>query len=177
MTDATTHALGPGNGTLTVRTGKGGAAAKAGHNLLFEVTAWRGTIELGPETQMSLTADAKSMRVREGKGGMNALGDDDMANIEQTIDEEVLKGTKIEFHSTSVETSADGARMNVSGELELSGRQAPISFELAVDGGRLTGTATVTQSQWGMKPYSALFGTLKVLDDVQVAIDAELNAG
>ena len=108
---------------------------------------------------------------------MNSLGDDDMANIEQTIDDEVLKGTKIEFHSTAVQTSADGGRMNVSGELELAGRRAPISFELSVDGGRLTGTATVKQSDWGMKPYSALFGTLKVLDDVQVAIDAELNAG
>lgn len=176
MADATTHTLGPDNGTLTVRTGKGGAAAKAGHNLLIEVTSWRGTLGLGPEAQMSLTADAKSMRVREGSGGMNKLGDDDIANIEQTIDEEVLKGTKIEFHSTAVQTSADG-RMNVSGELELAGRQAPISFELAVDDGRLTGTALVKQSDWGMKPYSALFGTLKVLDDVEVAIDAELDAG
>jgi hypothetical protein len=63
----------------------------------------------------------------------------------------------------------------VSGELELGGRRAPISFELVLDGGRLTGTATVTQSNWGMKPYSALFGTLKVLDDVQVMIEAELD--
>ena len=26
-----------------------------------------------------------------------------------------------------------------------------------------------------MKPYSALFGTLKVLDEVQVAVDARLD--
>jgi polyisoprenoid-binding protein YceI len=170
-----THALGPDNGTLTVRTGKGGAAAKAGHNLLFEVTSWQATLELGPEPQVSLTADARSMRVREGTGGMNALGDDDKANIEQTVDEEVLKGTAIEFRSTAVQSSPDGDRMSVSGELELAGRQAPISFELVVDSGRLTGSATVKQSAWGMKPYSALFGTLKVLDEVQVAIDAKLN--
>ena len=36
---------------------------------------------------------------------------------------------------------------------------------------RLTGTAVVTQSDWGMKPYSALFGTLKVADEVEVAVD------
>jgi hypothetical protein len=30
----------------------------------------------------------------------------------------------------------------------------------------------VTQSEWGMKPYSALFGTLKVADDVEVAVEA-----
>ncbi|HEY1509431.1 MAG TPA: YceI family protein [Solirubrobacteraceae bacterium] len=175
MPDSTTRTLGPDNGTLTVRTGKGGAASKAGHDLLIEVTSWRGTLDLGPEAQISLTADAKSMRVREGSGGMNKLGDDDMANIEQTIDEEVLNGTKIEFHSTAVQTSADG-HMSVSGELELAGRRAPISFELAVDDGRLTGTAIVKQSDWGMKPYSALFGTLKVLDDVQITVDAEFDA-
>ena len=33
--------LGPGDGTLTVRTGRSGAAAKAGHDLVLEVTSWR----------------------------------------------------------------------------------------------------------------------------------------
>ena len=42
--------------------------------------------------------------------------------------------------------------------------------------GRLTGTATVKQTDWGMKPYTALFGTLKVADEVEVAIDAGLPA-
>ena len=37
-----THTLGPQDGTLTVLTGKGGAAAKAGHNLTIEVTRWQG---------------------------------------------------------------------------------------------------------------------------------------
>ena len=45
------------------------------------------------------------MRVREGSGGMTSLGDDDKANIEQTIDEEVLKGTSIEFRSTACDPS------------------------------------------------------------------------
>ena len=37
---------------------------------------------------------------------MQALDDDDMANIEQTIDDEVLKGAVIVFRSTSVEERA-----------------------------------------------------------------------
>ncbi len=168
-----THTLGPDNATLTVRTKKGGAAAKAAHNLVIEVTAWRGTLELGPEGKVSLTADPRSMRVREGHGGMMALGDDDKANIEQTIDDEVLKGTAIAFESDSVK--ADGDRLEVSGDLELGGRHAPIVFELSLADGRVAGTATVKQSDWGIKPYSALFGTLKVLDEVQVGIDGALN--
>ena len=38
--------------------------------------------------------------------------------------------------------------------------------------GRLAGSATLKQSDWGIKPYSALFGTLKVADEVTVSIDA-----
>jgi hypothetical protein len=41
--------------------------------------------------------------------------------------------------------------------------------------GRLTGSAVLKQSEWGMKLYSALFGTLKVADEVRVEIDAGLS--
>jgi hypothetical protein len=36
--------LGPDNARLTVRTGRGGAAAKAGHNQVLEVTRWSATL-------------------------------------------------------------------------------------------------------------------------------------
>ena len=163
------------NARLTVHTRKGGAAAKAGHDLVIEVTSWEGTLDLGDHTTIMLRADARSMRVREGSGGMTSLGDDDKANIEQTIDEEVLKGTPIEFRSTACRLSPEGDRMHVSGELELAGRRAPVTFELSLNGGRVSGSATIKQSDYGMKPYSALFGTLKVLDEVQVAVDARLE--
>ena len=35
-------------------------------------------------------------------------------------------------------------------------------------------TAVVKQSAWGMKPYSALFGALKVADDVEVVLEGHL---
>ena len=63
------YALGPDDATLTVRTGKAGAAAKAGHNLRIEVTSWQATLELANDpgqTALALTADARSLRVRDG---------------------------------------------------------------------------------------------------------------
>jgi polyisoprenoid-binding protein YceI len=171
-----THKLGPDAGTLLVKTGRRGAAAKAGHDLSIEVTAWSATIEAGvgsAETRLELTAEAGSFQVRQGSGGIQSLGDEDKDNIRQTINDEVLKGTAIAFRSTSVLTSEDGRRLSVNGELELFGRANPIAFELAVGpDGRLRGGATVKQTDWGMKPYSALFGALKVADEVVVAIDA-----
>ena len=164
--------LGPENATLTVRTKRKGAASKAGHDLLLEVTSWSATLDPDAEPALTLTADSSSLRVLEGTGGVQALDADDRANIEQTIDDEVLMGTPIEFRSTTVEFGADGGPTRVDGELELAGQRHPITAELtAAEDGRLTGTATVKQSDWGMKPYSALFGALKVADEVEVAID------
>jgi polyisoprenoid-binding protein YceI len=173
---AGTYRLGPDDGTLSVRTGRKGAAAKAGHDLLIHVTAWQATLHLAQDpadTSIELEADATSLRVREGTGGMQSLGDDDKANIHTTIDDEVLKRQAIAFRSTQV-TGTD-ARLSVQGDLTLAGTTRPLAFDLAVgDDGRLTGAAVVKQSEWGMKPYSALFGALKVADEVRVEIDAGL---
>jgi hypothetical protein len=164
-----TLTLGPGDGTLLVRTGRAGAAAKAGHDLVIEVTRWTATV--APEALM-VTADARSLRVRRGSGGISPLGDEEKAGITQTIDDEVLKGGTIAFRSTAVRD--DGDRLAVEGELELLGVTRPLAFELATGGGRLTGSARFRQTDFRMKPYSALFGTLKVADEVEVAADVQI---
>lgn len=175
---AGTHRLGPENGTLSVRTGRTGAAAKAGHNLLIDVTAWDATLDVGEDRAqitIALDADATSLRVREGTGGMQELGDDDKASIQKTIDDEVLKRKGIEFRSTAVQTAADDSRISVQGELTLVGKGCPIAFDIVLgDDGKLSGSAVVKQTDWGIKPYSALFGALKVADEVEVVLDARL---
>ncbi|MEO8967215.1 MAG: YceI family protein [Solirubrobacteraceae bacterium] len=172
-----TYALGPENATLTLRTGRRGAIAKAGHDLRIEVEAWRATVTLdGDPSQavLELTADSHSLRVREGSGGMKSLDADDRAGIEQTINQEVLKGTAIVFRSREV-SWADNRGLFVTGDLELSGASRPISFDLQVgDDGQVSGSAVVKQTDWGMKPYTALFGTLKVSDEVHVSIAGRL---
>ena len=141
-----TYTLGPQDGTLSVRTGRTGSVAKAGHDLLIEVTSWEATVS-GDE--VTLTADPRSLRVREGTGGVMPLGEDDHRNIEQTIRDEVLPGERIEYRD---------------GRLTLNGRTRPLAVTLEEAGGR----AIVKQTDWGMKPYTALFGTLKVADEVTV---------
>ena len=167
------HVVGPDSGTLTVKTRRTGAIAKVGHDLVIEVESWRGTFDPAGEPAIELTADSRSLRVRSGSGGVSPLGDSEKAGIAQTIDEDVLKGGTIAFRSTRVAQGADGT-LDVEGELDLLGTARPIAFTLERDGDRVTGGTVLTQSDWGIKPYTALFGTLKVADDVEVLIDARL---
>jgi len=155
-----------------VQTRRGGAAAKAGHDLLLLVTAWEGTLTIGEDgapAAAELTADATSLRVQSGSGGMKPLDESDKTNIHQTIDDEVLQRRDIAYRSIAI----DGSR--VEGELRLGERAQALALALDVgDDGAVSARATVTQSDWGMKPYSALFGTLKVLDEVEIALQGHL---
>src|SRR3954447_3739653 len=173
------YTLGPDDATLTVRTRKAGAASKAGHNLRIEVTEWRATLDVADDparTAMELTADARSLKVRESTGGAKSLDDDDKANIEQTIDDEVLEGAAIQFRSCRVAPGPNGT-LTIQGDLQLPRATRPVAFELtAGDDRRLRGSARIKQADWGNKPYSALFGTLKVVDEVDVEIEGTLPA-
>lgn len=166
------HELGPANARLTVFTKRTGAIAKAGHDLTIEVTSWKGTLDLGDRPSASLVVDSSSFKVLAGHGGVQKLGDEDKRGIEQTIDEEVLLKREIKFESSDVKV--DGNRLSISGDLTLMTNTHPLTFELEVgDDGRVTGGAVVKQTAWGMKPYTALFGTLKVADEVEVRLETD----
>ena len=148
----------------------------AGHDLVIDVTSWEATLEVGDDPGqigLNLNADAGSLRVREGTGGVQELGDEDKTEIQQTIDAEVLKGQPIEFRSTEVEATEGGRRLRVKGDLQMAGNGHPVEFELGVGSdGKITGGATLKQTDWGIKPYSGLFGALKVADEVEVVVEA-----
>jgi polyisoprenoid-binding protein YceI len=84
----------------------------------------------------------------------------------------VLKKKDITFRSSSVEPAGDG--LKVSGDLELGGKSKPVTFDVNESGGTVTGSAELKQSDWGIKPYSALFGALKVNDEVTVVVEGKL---
>ena len=101
------HTLGPQSAELLVQTGREGGAAKAGHDLVIEVTSWSATLEVGEDpaqSSLALSADGGSLRVLEGRGGIQALDDDDKA--EHRADDRrrgAARATAIEFRSTAVE--------------------------------------------------------------------------
>jgi polyisoprenoid-binding protein YceI len=170
------YRFGPENATLAINTGRTGAVARAGHDLLMHVGSWEATLAVADDpaqSRVEATADGGSLRVLDGTGGLQALDDDDKKNIQQTIDDEVLHRTPISFRSSGVARNGDG--LTVEGELAMLDRTHPLALDVKADaGGQLQAVAVIRQTDFGMKPYSALFGALKVADEVRVTLTARL---
>ena len=171
------HHVGPDNASLQVRTYREGVAAKAGHDLIIDVTRWNATVEPTGWT-IELEVDPHSLEVRQGLRGVKPLTDKDRVEIRRNIDAKVLGGQPVRFRSSEVRLVDDGRRLIVDGELTMAGSARPLSVQLTVaDGGAVSGTIPLAQSDWGIKPYRGLMGALKVRDAVDVVIDANLPSG
>jgi polyisoprenoid-binding protein YceI len=180
---AGTHELGPPQGRLLVRTGRAGVAAGIGHDLVLEATRWsaRLVVEDAGPTSLIAAVDARSLEVREGVGGAKPLSDRDRADIKRNIARNVLRSDdhpEITFESTSVEPG-DHDRLAVAGRLRIGGAVRPVRFAVAVEGDgdrtRLRAEMALLQSEWGIRPFSALMGALRVADRVTVQADAVLG--
>ncbi len=163
-----THNIGPSNGSLKVRTGREGAAAKAGHDLVIGVNSWDATIEGGDSPSIKLTADPGSFEVIEGTGGAKALSDKDKGDIKKSISGKVLGSSQISF--TSSEVTDSSAR----GDLSIAGSSSSVNVPLNVSGDKISGSITLSQSEFGIKQFKALMGALKVSDQVTVEFEGSL---
>jgi len=172
--------LGPGSGRVLIRTSRAGLAAKAGHDLVLEVTRWSARVEVPPAESGGLTAatvsaelDLGSLAVREGTGGAKPLTEADRRDIVKTMRGILGDGTASFSSSRIIQSGAGGA---VEGTLTLNGKSQPARLQLTEPRpGAYRGTATVTQTAFGIKPYSGFFGALKLRDEVGVEVEADLS--
>ena len=178
---AGSYALGPDSGRLLVKTTRTGVGAKVGHDLTLEVTRWRGDATVGTAapagSSVTVEIDAESIEVREGTGGVKPLTSSDRRDIEKTIREKILhtgRHPTITFRSTRVTGTAESFR--VEGDLTIVGVTQPVTVQASLADDRVRGSAVFVQSRWGIRPYSAFFGALKLSDEVEVQFDLDLVA-
>jgi len=180
MTGPTEHVrVGPGSGRLLIRTRREGLAAKVGHDLTIEVTRWSAEVDPGGEdigrTRVSAEVQLDSLEAREGTGGAMPLTDKDRAEINGNIRRTLGTGTAT-FASTQVvaERDKDGW---IEGSLTLNGVSHPVRLRVhGEDGNRYQATLTIVQSAFGIKPYRAFLGALRLRDEVEVEVEADLDA-
>jgi hypothetical protein len=165
---AGTHNIGPSNGSLKVKTGREGAAAKVGHDLVIGVNSWQATIEGGDSPSIKLTADPSSLAVIEGSGGAKPLSDKDKGDIKKSIDGKILGSSQISFTSSEVTDSA------AKGDLSIAGRSTSVNVPLSISGNTIKGSVTLSQSDFGIKQFKALMGALKVADAVTVEFEGSI---
>lgn len=104
------------------------------------------------------------------KGGAvdpGGFGRIERGKIKSAIRKDVLHTRK---HPTvRLDGTLDGDRL--TGRLTLAGQTREISLSVTFADGRATGRVELQPSRWGVKPYKALMGALRVQDRVTVAFD------
>lgn len=176
------YQVGPESGRLLVKTARTGLGAKAGHDLTIEVTSWRGHVVVDTaspaRSSVAVEADVDSFEVREGTGGVKPLTDADRADIKSTLRGKILSSGRhpaISFGSSRISGTLESFR--IDGDLTIVGATHPVTVQGQLVGGRARGSVIVVQSRWGIRPYSAFLGALRLRDEVEILFDIDLAAG
>lgn len=172
------HTIGPENGSLTVHTFRAGMGAKIGHDLVLEAKKWTGTVDIDADnpsaSSVEITVDLTSLEIVNASGGVKPLSDKDRGdiskNIEKTLD--TGKHPQVTFKSTSV--SGGAPTVTVAGDLTLKGKTRPVTLQVTAAGDQLTGKTTIVQTEFDIKPFSAMMGALKVRDAIELELTCTL---
>jgi hypothetical protein len=164
-----------------VFTYKEGILSAVAHDLKIRVGRFRIEIDEVART-VAGRFDATSLRVvcamQAGVDAEGALGAEQKREIEGNIVRHVLAADEypeIRYVSTSVAAEGDGFR--VAGELFLHGRRRPAETSVRKERDGYVARAEIHQPDFGIRPYSALLGALKVKADVAVQIVIPWPAG
>jgi polyisoprenoid-binding protein YceI len=166
-------------GRVTLLTARDGLAAQAGHDLTLEVGNWSAELTVddgGSPAGLSVRLDLTSLLVREGTGGVKPLTDRDRREIAVTA-RRILgadRHPEATFVASSFEPGSNGGGF-VQGTLTLAGTSRPLRLHVSRTADEhYHATASVRQSEFGIKPYTAFLGALKVSDVVGVDVDVDL---
>lgn len=170
-------------GDLTLHTGRAGLLSAVGHDLTLVVRAWsaQATVEDdGAVTALRLVAQLRSLCVLRGEGGLKPLSDKDRANI---IDN-AMKTLKAKLHPELVFEARDlqlrDGEAELVGTVEVAGRTGSqvVQVNLVCDSGtvHVVGRGDLLQSAFGITPYSAMLGQLRVRDLVRLSANVTVAA-
>lgn len=178
QTKARTYTIVPAESSFWVFVGKAGLFSALAHDHEIGVKSFSGRIVV-PEAGASggaleLDIEAKSLAVLDKK-----VSEEDRKKIFDAMHNDVLESSKhqkITFKSVSVgdlkQTGNDSYSFTLSGDLTLHGVTkriaVPVALMITPEQLRAAGKYTLKQTDYGIKPYSAAGGTIKVKNEVVV---------
>lgn len=158
-------------GIVQVFTFKAGLLAGAAHDLRLRFE--RCDCALDGEA-LTASIDLGSLRVdgpvRGGVVDADAYDAGRRAEIERAARLEVLRADRFPTAAFTGRAVARAGGHDVRGTLVLAGRDAPLAFTVAEDGSTHRASFELQPSRWGIAPYSALLGTIRVQDRVRIEV-------
>lgn len=159
------------NGQFYVFTFKEGLLSSIAHDLRLSLPQFEISFN---GADVDATFNLKSLVVEGAVANREidtaALSAADLKKIKRTIDREVLKTSQF----SSARLSARLNAQSLTGTLHLHGRSHSIAGKLETANGIAFGAVEIVPSNWGIKPYAALFGALKLQDRVLIEFEVEL---
>lgn len=158
-----------------VFTFKEGLLSAIAHDLKIQVGRFTVTID---DATRAITAelDARSLEVlavvKDGRDELHALSEADKTKIAGQIVSDVLHADAhptVRFASRTVTPRDDGG-YDITGDLTLHGVTRPVSTRTRLENGRQVAEVVIHQPDYGIKPFKAMMGTLKVQADVRVRL-------
>ncbi len=156
-----------------VLTFKEGLLSRVAHDL--KLRAGRFTLAL-EEDRVELEVDAGSLKVvcarKDGVDQPKVLGFLERTQIERNVVKDVLHAKRfptVRYVGRIVERRETQGR--AEGELTLHGVTRPLALTARREGERWMAEAELHQPDFGIRPYSALLGALKIQPGVQVVFD------
>ncbi len=180
---AGTYSLGGNSGNLHVYTFKEGLLSKLAHDLLIGITNFKVNLDV-PEAgftsgSLELEIEANSLKVicalKDGER-TDALKEKDIADIEKDMAGKVLHPDKYptaNFRSKAIQEKDGGYKIN--GDLSLHGVTKSIDFDINTNSENLKGMITLLQKDYGIKPFKAMMGTLKIKNEINIGFDLSLS--
>ena len=166
------------DGELLIRTGVGGRAARMGHRLTIAMNRWQATVNwTGAEpVAAELTVEIDSFEVLRGEGGVKALSGPEKVLVKSNALKSLDAGRypEIRFTADVIDRIDDGYRL--TGTLQIRGKSRKHVIDLRTEdlgeAWRMSAESAVRQTDYGVKPYSMLMGSMQVADEVTVSFTA-----
>lgn len=157
---------------ITVRVSKSGFLSAFAHNHEIQAPIQSGQVKESGDLSVVLRVDAGKLRVMDPEASESTRN-----QIQETmLGPQVLdtgRFSEIQFQSTAIEAKGP-AHWIVHGNLTLHGAERPITFEVILKGDHYRGSASLKQTDFGMKPVTVAGGTVKVKDEVQIEFEIAL---
>ncbi|MGK5084568.1 YceI family protein [Bdellovibrionota bacterium FG-1] len=166
------HTYGPSEAEVLIYTFKEGLLSGVAHDLKLRVTRFK--IEEDDAGVIRAEFDPSSLQVvcamKDGKDKPSALPAIGNAEIETNIQKSVLFASKyptIRFESSQLTNT------QIEGQLSLCGATHKLIGTLKTDGSRMIAFFQLDQRDFGIKPFNAMLGSLKVKPIIEIQISAQ----